>query len=103
MSRLIFVLVGFLFVAAGVLTGVYVMVNHAEEKTVENNAYPFEERLKIAEELLSQSSKKSSHKALLLFTELSSKSVPDSFKFRVAFGHSGALEKNNDRLRAFEI
>ena len=58
MSRLILILVGFIFVAAGVLTGVYVIVNHAEEKTVENNAYPFEERLKIAEELLSQSSKK---------------------------------------------
>ena len=76
MSRLIYVLVGFLFVSGGVLTAVYIMVNKAEEKSVENNAYPFEERLKIAEELLSQSSKKSSQKALLLFTELSSKSVP---------------------------
>jgi tetratricopeptide (TPR) repeat protein len=103
MSRLIFVLVGFLFVAGGVLTGVYVMVNRAEEKTVENNAYPFEERLKIAEELLSQSSKKSSQKALLLFTELSSKSIPEPLKFRVTFGHAGALQKNKDRLRALDI
>ncbi|MBK9503318.1 MAG: hypothetical protein IPO06_28880 [Leptospiraceae bacterium] len=62
MSRLIYVLVGFLFVSGGVLTAVYIMVNKAEEKSVENNAYPFEERLKIAEELLSQSSKKSSQK-----------------------------------------
>ena len=93
MSRLILILVGFIFVAAGVLTGVYVIVNHAEEKTVENNAYPFEERLKIAEELLSQSSKKSSQKALLLFTELTSKTVPDIFRFRVSFGHAGALQK----------
>lgn len=93
MSRLILVLVGFLFVAAGVLTGVYVMVNHAEEKTVENNAYPFEERLKIAEELLNQSSKKSNQKGLLLFTELSSKSIPEKFQFRVRFGHAGALQK----------
>ncbi len=103
MSRLIYVLVGFLFVAAGVLTGVHIMVNKAEEKTAENNAYPFEERLKIAEELLSQSSKKSSQKSLLLFTELSSKSIPDSFKFRVRFGHAGALQKNKDRLRALDI
>ncbi|HMV45240.1 MAG TPA: tetratricopeptide repeat protein [Leptospiraceae bacterium] len=103
MSRLILVLVGFLFVAAGVLTGVYVMVNHAEEKTVENNAYPFEERLKIAEELLNQSSKKSNQKALLLFTELSSKSIPEKFQFRVRFGHAGALQKNKDRLRALDI
>ncbi|MBP9885731.1 MAG: tetratricopeptide repeat protein [Leptospiraceae bacterium] len=103
MSRLILILVGFIFVAAGVLTGVYVIVNHAEEKTVENNAYPFEERLKIAEELLSQSSKKSSQKALLLFTELTSKTVPDIFRFRVSFGHAGALQKNKDRLRALDI
>ncbi|MBK8395339.1 MAG: tetratricopeptide repeat protein [Leptospiraceae bacterium] len=103
MSRLIFVLIGFLFIASGVLTGVYWMVNHAEEKTTENNAYPFEEKLKIAEELLSQSSKKSSQKALLLFTELSSKTVPEPFKFRVAFGHAGALQKNKDRLRALDI
>ena len=103
MSRLIYVLVGFLFVSGGVLTAVYIMVNKAEEKSVENNAYPFEERLKIAEELLSQSSKKSSQKALLLFTELSSKSVPDAYKFRVTFGHAGALQKNKDRLRALDI
>ena len=64
MSRLIFVLVGFLFVAAGVLTAVHFMVNRAEEKTAESSAYPFEERLKIAEELLSQSSKKSSQKSI---------------------------------------
>jgi len=103
MSRLIYILVGFLFVSGGVLTAVYVMVNKAEEKAAENNAYPFEERLKIAEELLSQSSKKSSQKALLLFTELSSKSIPDEFKFRVRFGHAGALQKNKDRLRALDI
>lgn len=103
MSRLIYILVGFLFVSGGVLTAVYVMVNKAEEKAAENNAYPFEERLKIAEELLSQSSKKSSQKALLLFTELSSKSIPEEFKFRVRFGHAGALQKNKDRLRALDI
>lgn len=103
MNRLILVLIGFIFVAAGVLTGVYVIVNHAEEKTVENNAYPFEERLKIAEELLNQSSKKSIQKALLLFTELSSKTVPEKFQFRVRFGHAGALQKNKDRLRALDI
>lgn len=103
MSRLIFVIIGFLFVAGGVLTGVHFMVSRAEEKTFENNAYPFEERLKIAEELLSQSSKKSSQKALLLFTELSSKSIPEPLKFRVTFGHAGALQKNKDRLRALDI
>ncbi|MBP7281218.1 MAG: tetratricopeptide repeat protein [Leptospiraceae bacterium] len=103
MSRLIFVLVGFLFVAAGVLTAVHFMVNRAEEKTAESSAYPFEERLKIAEELLSQSSKKSSQKALLLFTELSSKTIPEGLKFRVTFGHAGALQKNKDRLRALDI
>jgi flagellar basal body-associated protein FliL len=59
MSRLIYILVGFLFVSGGVLTAVYIMVNKAEEKSVENNAYPFEERLKIAEELLSQSGSES--------------------------------------------
>lgn len=103
MNKLVLVIIGFLLVTGGVLTVVHEMVNRADEKTVENNAYPFEEKLKVAEELLSQSNKKSAQKALLLFTELSSKTIPEKFKFRVTFGHAGSLQKNKDRLRALDI
>ena len=100
MNKIVLLLVGFLFIATGVLTGVYILLNRSEEKTTQ---FPFEEKLKLAEELLNQTGKKSAAKSLLLYSELISKNPPENLKFRTSFGHANALQRNKDKLRALEI
>lgn len=97
MNRLVFVLIGFLLISIGVLTAVYIIVNKS------NSDYRFEEKLNEAEELLKQSKKRSASQALLIYTEILSKEVPENLKFRAKFGHAIALQKNKDKLRALEI
>ncbi len=98
MNKAVLILAGFLLISIGVLTSVYLIVN----KSGSGN-YQFEEKLKLAEEFLNQSSKKSSAKALIFYTEILSKDVPEELKFRAKFGHALALQKNKDKLRALEI
>jgi tetratricopeptide (TPR) repeat protein len=100
MNKIVLLLVGFLFIASGVLTGVYILVNRTEEKST---LFPFEEKLKLAEELLNQSGKKSAAKSLLIYSEILSKNPPENLKFRTSFGHANALQRNKDKLRALEI
>lgn len=71
-------------------------------KTTENNAYPFEEKLKIAEELLSQSSKKVLRKHFyysLNFLQKLFQNPLNSGQLLVMRG----TPKNKDRLRALDI
>jgi tetratricopeptide (TPR) repeat protein len=100
MNKIVLLLVGFLLISAGVLTGVYVILNKAEQK---EQAYPFDEKLKLGEELLNQSGKKSATKALQVYSEITSKTVPDAYKFRANYGLANALQRNKDKLRALEM
>lgn len=98
MNKLALMIAGFLFVSVGLLTGVYVLVNGNDKKS-----YSIQEKINMGEELLKQSNRKSTEKALSIFSELSSKNIDSEYKFRVKFGLAHALEKNKDRLLALEI
>ncbi len=97
MNKFSLALAGLIFIILGLLTGVYVYISDSSSKTQE-----FEVKLKEGEELLKQTNKLSTKKALVLFNELSAQDIPKKYLFRVKFGQAVALEKNKDRLLALK-
>jgi tetratricopeptide (TPR) repeat protein len=97
MNKFGLAIAGLVFIIVGLLTGVIVHLNESSSKATETLV-----KLKEGEELLKQTNKVSSRKALLLFNELSAQDLPKDLIFRVRFGQAVALEKNKDRLLALK-
>ncbi|PJZ71261.1 hypothetical protein CH373_01770 [Leptospira perolatii] len=99
MNRSIILVTGFLFIAAGVLTGVYTAV--IQESAGTNQGII--EKIREGEEFLKHSNPKSAEKALDIFSELSAKEVSPDLAFRIKYDLGNALEKSNDRMVALGI
>ncbi|TGK01444.1 hypothetical protein EHQ53_07870 [Leptospira langatensis] len=99
MNRSIILVTGFLFVCAGLLTGIYTAViqdNDSSNRTIL-------EKVREGEEFLKHSNPKSAEKALDIFAELSSKDLGSDLSFRIQYDLGAALDKTGDKMRALGI
>lgn len=99
MNRSIILVTGFLFVCAGLLTGIYTAVIQDTDSTNKGII----EKVREGEEFLKHSNPKSSEKALDIFAELSSKDVGSDLSFRIQYDLATALDKTGDKMRALGI
>ncbi|EQA34849.1 tetratricopeptide repeat protein [Leptospira inadai serovar Lyme str. 10] len=99
MNRSIILVTGFLFICAGLLTGIYTAVIQDNE----GNNREVLEKIREGEEFLKHSNPKSAEKALDIFSELSAKEVSTQLAFRIKYDLGKALEKSNDKMLALGI
>ncbi|TGK11920.1 hypothetical protein EHO60_06440 [Leptospira fletcheri] len=99
MNRSIILVTGFLFICAGLLTGIYTAL--IQENDGGNRSVL--EKIREGEEYLKHSNAKSTEKALDIFSELSAKELPTQFVFRIKYDLGRALEKTNDKMLALGI
>lgn len=99
MNRSIILVTGFLFICAGLLTGIYTAL--IQENDSGNRSVL--EKIREGEEYLKHSNAKSTEKALDIFSELSAKELPTKFGFRIKYDLGRALEKTNDKMLALGI
>ncbi|TGK20939.1 hypothetical protein EHO61_03525 [Leptospira fluminis] len=99
MNRSIILVTGFLFICAGLLTGIYTAL--IQENDSGNRSVL--EKIREGEEYLKHSNAKSTEKALDIFSELSAKELPTQFGFRIKYDLGRALEKTNDKMLALGI
>ncbi len=99
MNRSIILVTGFLFVCAGLLTGIYTAVIQDHDSANRGIL----EKVREGEEFLKHSNPKSSEKALDIFSELSAKEVDSGLSFRIKFDLAAALDKTGDKMLAMGI
>ena len=99
MNRAIILLAGFLFISAGVATGIYQTMLNNEQRQAEN----FRHKLNEGEEFLSHNDPSSVSKAIQIFTELSARIEKGHRNyFQVNYNLALALEKKGEKKRALE-
>ncbi|PJZ66665.1 tetratricopeptide repeat protein [Leptospira wolffii] len=99
MNRSIILVTGFLFVCAGLLTGIYTAV--IQDHDTENRGIL--EKVREGEEFLKHSNPRSAEKALNIFSELSAKEVGSELSFRIKLDLASALDKTGDKMLALGI
>lgn len=99
MNRSIILVTGFLFVCAGLLTGIYTAVIQDQDSANRGIL----EKIREGEEFLKHSNPKSSEKALNIFSELSAKEVDSELSFRIKLDLASALDKTGDKMLALGI